>query len=406
VKPEGPVTRRGDLVFAAVEHGVGAAFIREHHYARGCSNTGRFFGAYRGGVLVGICQYLPPTKVAAQSVSERWQQVLSLTRMAVLDTEPTNSTSMLLGASMRWVQTLRLPDGSRWEWLVTYADEARGHTGAIYKATNWQYVGKTGPYPRWEDAEGRQVATKSGPKTRTAAQMQALSYVNKGSFFKEKFIRCLTPRIGMNISSEPRNRAGFECRTERENEMTTFGDLLARAKTTERNPRLNENTINEVSVTGIHLLKARAGGKLFFIADLLIDKSVGKGPGTFEDEAKTPFPAGNAHTPGAQVSEATDLTTDWGPGLAQQFVLAGVGVDPKSISVEELSALIEKVPKMDKDMTPNGANEARGLKLRIETVPYKKKDGKTRFVSKYTNVPQTPEEFAANRARLDSLGIK
>jgi hypothetical protein len=405
VKPEGPVTRRGDLAFAAVDHGVGAAFIRQHHYARGCSNTGRFFGAYRGETLVGVCQYLPPTKIAAQSVSERWQQVLSLTRMAVLDSEPTNSTSMLLGASMRWVSTLRLPDGSSWEWLVTYADEARGHTGAIYKATNWQYVGKTGPYPRWEDAEGRQVATKSGPKTRTVAQMRALGYVNKGTFFKEKFIRCLTPRNGMNISSGPAIMRASNAGPESENEMN-FGQLLAAAKTTERNPRLNENTINEVSITGIHLLKARAGGKLFFIADLLIDKSVGKGPGTFEDEAKTPFAAGNAHTPGAQVSEATDLTTDWGPGLAQQFVLAGVGVDPKSISVEELSALIEKVPKHDKDLTPNGVNAARGLKLRIETVPYKKKDGKTRFVSKYTNVPQTPEEFAANRARLDAMGIK
>jgi len=210
----------------------------------------------------------------------------------------------------------------------------------------------------------------------------------------------------MNISSEPRNRAGFECRTESENEMTTFGDLLARAKTTERNPRMADNTINEVSIAGIHLLKARSGGKLFFIADYLVDKSVGKGAGTFDDEARTPYPEGNAHTAGAQVGEAIDLTTDWGPGLAQQLVLAGVGVDPKSISVEELSALIEKVPKMDKDMTPNGVNAARGLKLRIETVPYKKKDGKTRFVSKYTNVPQTPEEFAANRARLDSLGIK
>ena len=58
--------------------------------------------------------------------------------------------------------------------------------------------------------------------------------------------------------------------------MTTFGDLLARAKTTERNPRMADNTINEVSIAGIHLLKARSGGKLFFIADYkLLDGATG-----------------------------------------------------------------------------------------------------------------------------------
>ncbi len=187
MKPEGPVTRRGDLRFDAIAHAVGSAFIKSHHYARGCSKTGVFFGCFRGDALVGVCQYLPPTKVAAQSVSERWRQVLSLTRMAVLETEPQNSTSMLLSASIRWVRTLRLPDGSAWEWLVTYADESQGHTGAIYKATNWTYVGRTGPYERWVDQSGAQVATKSGPKTRTRAEMLALGYRSAGKFFKEKF---------------------------------------------------------------------------------------------------------------------------------------------------------------------------------------------------------------------------
>jgi hypothetical protein len=62
MKPEGPVARRGDYTFAKIEHPIGAAFIREHHYARGCSKTGVFFGAFKDGALVGVCQYLPPRR--------------------------------------------------------------------------------------------------------------------------------------------------------------------------------------------------------------------------------------------------------------------------------------------------------------------------------------------------------
>lgn len=40
MKPDKPVARRGDYTFAQIEHADGAALIREHHYAKGCSKTG------------------------------------------------------------------------------------------------------------------------------------------------------------------------------------------------------------------------------------------------------------------------------------------------------------------------------------------------------------------------------
>lgn len=133
-----------------------------------------------------------PTKVCAQSVLpdfDLWKHVISLTRLVVLPGEPQNAASMLIAASLKWLPTLRTEAGQR-KWLaaVTFADDSEGHTGSIYKATNWIYKGRTKPYPRWVTKDGAQVSTKAGPKTRTAEEMRALGYEIAGHFWKHKFV--------------------------------------------------------------------------------------------------------------------------------------------------------------------------------------------------------------------------
>lgn len=140
-------------------------FIERHHYSRSMSNTGtHLHGLYlRNGIqLLGVAAWLPPTKVAAMTVNERnWRRVVGLSRLAVHPLVPKNGASFLLGASERLIK-----DEQKWVSLVTYADEFCGHTGAIYRAANWEYVGRMKPQPRWEDDEGRQIA-KRATRTRT-----------------------------------------------------------------------------------------------------------------------------------------------------------------------------------------------------------------------------------------------
>lgn len=184
--------RKEDYEVRDADFSEARAFIAEHHYARGGSNTcvychGLF--AKGGTELLGVAWWLPPTRVAAESVNKaQWQKVLSLTRLAIVPGCPKNAASFLLARSVKRIQA----DG-RFVSLVTYADESQGHLGGIYKASNWTYVGRTGPYPRWLDPEtGRQVAPKA-TTNRTKAQMEALGYVKEGSFHKHKFLRHLSP---------------------------------------------------------------------------------------------------------------------------------------------------------------------------------------------------------------------
>ena len=164
----------------------GQNMVAQHHYARGGSNTAVYMhGLYERATdrLVAVAWWLPPTRVACESVNKtEWKRVLSLTRLVCLPDAPKNSPSFLLAHSTRLIRR-----DKRFVSLVTYADESQGHTGQIYRAANWTYVGRTGPYPRWVDKTGKQVAAKA-TKNRVKAEMEALGHTKVGSYFKHKFV--------------------------------------------------------------------------------------------------------------------------------------------------------------------------------------------------------------------------
>lgn len=176
--------RRRDWEVVATTRAVALRIVEACHYAAGGPNTGVYFHALRhraSGALLGAAWWLPPTKAAALATyPDNWRGVLSLSRLAVAPAAPANAASFLLGGSVRLI------DRRVWPCLVTYADQYRGHTGAIYRATNWEYVGLTKPQPVWV-VGGRVTARKAGPKSRTVADMKALGAEFAGSFRKHKF---------------------------------------------------------------------------------------------------------------------------------------------------------------------------------------------------------------------------
>lgn len=149
--------------------------IERHHYAKGCSHAGVYWhGLFDDcGFLVGVAQWLPPTRPAAESVAgERWREVLSLSRLCVLPDVPKNACTYIIANSIK-----RIRKEGRFSVLLTYADQSQGHTGLIYKAAGWIKLSLTKPTRRWIDpATGRQVSVLA-TKSRTKEQMLELGYV-------------------------------------------------------------------------------------------------------------------------------------------------------------------------------------------------------------------------------------
>lgn len=179
--------RKEDFFVAPILMPLAIEMVEKWHYSRSCGNTGTFImGLFRkqDSKAVGAAVWLPPTKQSAMSVAKdgAHARVLSLSRLAIDPEVPSNAASFFIGQCIRTIRK----DG-RFDVLVTYADTWQKHSGAIYKATNWKYLGPTRPYPVYVDKENRMVSKKSCRNTRNHAEMLALGYRHLGNFPKHKF---------------------------------------------------------------------------------------------------------------------------------------------------------------------------------------------------------------------------
>lgn len=175
-----------DYVVRPVSLREAVCAIRCYHYAKSASRTAVYahglFHAADDDLILGAAIWLPPTLAAAKSVNaSNPNGVLSLSRLALSPVVPKNGSTFLLGKSMKLV------DRKRWPTLLTYADTWQNHTGTIYKACNWEYLGQTEPTHVFT-REGKVVSKKVCRKTFTVQQMIDSGAVLQGRFPKHKFV--------------------------------------------------------------------------------------------------------------------------------------------------------------------------------------------------------------------------
>lgn len=178
-----------DYLVKSISHLTALMFIEKYHYAKSASLTSVFsFGLFKAGEdffeqqVLGVSFWLPPTKNAALTISENFQSVLSLSRLAVHPSVPSNACSFLLARSRKLIKQ----DG-RFKFLLTFADTFENHNGAIYLADNWTFLGKTKPTPVWVNAKGQRMGAKRAGKNLTKQEMVDLGFEFKGNFPKYKF---------------------------------------------------------------------------------------------------------------------------------------------------------------------------------------------------------------------------
>jgi len=166
-----------------------AELVREHHYSRSCANTSvAGHGLYHRDDYMtpkGAALWMPPAPNAAKTVHDDWRAVLCLSRLVVVPDVPTNGASFLLGRSMQ------LLDRERWPVLLTYADTRHGHSGAIYKATNWREVGEVKAGDQWIGPFGEQRGRKRGPRNLSAAELESMGFTRLPAAPKIKFVHAV-----------------------------------------------------------------------------------------------------------------------------------------------------------------------------------------------------------------------
>lgn len=199
-KPDKPVLRASEYVVEPIPLAMGKELVAAYHYAKGAANTAvaRHGLFHRDDFMtcLGSALWMPPTENAGRA----WwpsnpQGVLTLSRLVVDPSVPQNGASFLIARSVKLIR-----QDPRWECLLTYADEAEGHTGAIYRAGNWEYLGMTEPRPRWVDSKGQMVAVKA-TVNRTVAEMLQLGYRIELVSQKHRFRMVLRPATARTTRS-------------------------------------------------------------------------------------------------------------------------------------------------------------------------------------------------------------
>lgn len=117
-----------------------ATFIEKWHYSgsiNGCI-TDYCFSLYDDDKMIGALFY-GRMAMAGQwkRFSEKESDVIELRRLCCIDDTPKNTESFFIGATLRWLKR-----NTAHRVVVSYADAEYGHTGTIYRASNFTLEGK------------------------------------------------------------------------------------------------------------------------------------------------------------------------------------------------------------------------------------------------------------------------
>jgi hypothetical protein len=117
-------------------------FIELHHYSHNVNGVkvSYCFCVLCEGLLVGGVLFGQLSTTAWKKFANSEKKVLELRRLVLLDAVGKNAESKTVGWCLRWLKK----NATDVEIVVSYADPNYGHSGIIYKASNFEYIGVSG----------------------------------------------------------------------------------------------------------------------------------------------------------------------------------------------------------------------------------------------------------------------
>lgn len=139
MKPTGPVfdaAWRARSVVEPADRAECAAMIHAHYIGKWPGVCVLILALCIDGRRVGVCVFaLPPRETHKRYGCTTWE----LARLWIEDGIPANAETFFIAASIKYIRKNRPDVGA----LVSYADPSVGHSGTIYRASNWKPDGRT-----------------------------------------------------------------------------------------------------------------------------------------------------------------------------------------------------------------------------------------------------------------------
>lgn len=128
--------RQRPLFLERVNFATAKEAVRLFHYTHKCTSAIVNYGVWESGQFRGVVMYsVGAASCIAKPFKLQNHEVRELVRVAL--NEPINPVSKIVAVSLRLFHR-DYPDVKA---IVSYADTAQGHSGTIYQASNWLYLG-------------------------------------------------------------------------------------------------------------------------------------------------------------------------------------------------------------------------------------------------------------------------
>ena len=135
-------SRIKDFKCVRITRDVAKPFIETYHYTKSIRSVtcNYCFGLYDGETIIGAMIYGRPSAFNQQLCynKEHPELVMELRRLCCIDDTPKNTESYFISKTLKWLKL-----NTNIEIIISYADSRQGHTGIIYRATSFEYLGET-----------------------------------------------------------------------------------------------------------------------------------------------------------------------------------------------------------------------------------------------------------------------
>lgn len=130
-------------------------FIETHHYSKSINGVKitQCFQVTFNSKLVGAVLFGELSTTAWKKFAKSEKEVLELRRLVLLDECEKNSESRVISLTIKWIKKYL----NNVKVIVSYADPNQGHTGVIYKASNFKYLGTSSSDTGFIDPESGKV---------------------------------------------------------------------------------------------------------------------------------------------------------------------------------------------------------------------------------------------------------
>lgn len=131
------------------------AFVEKNHYSHNVNGVKIkwCFKVEFSEELVGAAIFGAMSTTAWKKFADSESKVLELRRLVLLDHAGRNSESRVIASCIHTIRSL----DKQAEVIVSYADPHYGHSGTIYRASNFQYLGLSGADNGFLDLETGKV---------------------------------------------------------------------------------------------------------------------------------------------------------------------------------------------------------------------------------------------------------